>query len=129
MFGQSRDSIYDQLDETQLYNEISDETQVYNDLVDYTTSSAGALSHSDQPEQQAEHRSKLVMRLFTGFHVFRYLHVLFLIIWKMGRLSKIADTDDCDVFVSQINLMHCSGVNRTNNCLCYSFSYHWSVFQ
>jgi hypothetical protein len=61
-YGQRRNSIYDQLDETQVYNEVDDETQVYNDLVDYTTSSsASALTHSDQSVQQAEHRYKLVL--------------------------------------------------------------------
>jgi hypothetical protein len=62
MYGQRRASIYDQPDETQLYDDINDETQVYNDLVDYTVSSnASAFALSDQPAQRAEHISKLVM--------------------------------------------------------------------
>jgi hypothetical protein len=45
MYGQRRISIYDQLDEIQVYNDTNDETQVYNDLVDRSVlSSTSALA-------------------------------------------------------------------------------------
>lgn len=78
MYGQRRISIYDQLDEIQVFNDTDDETQVCNDLVNYTVlSSTSALS--DQPAQQAERRSRpkwvmLFKNLYASFLIFNIFY-------------------------------------------------------
>jgi hypothetical protein len=90
MYGQRRASIYDQVDESQVYNDIDGDTQVY-ELVDYTMlSNASVLAHSDQPAQQAQHRSKLAMY----FKVFRW-SFLILNIFITKKRTLAADSGEC----------------------------------
>lgn len=59
--GHRQSSIYDQLDDTEVYNDIGNEPEVCN-AVDYTISSnASALELCDQSAQQSKHKFKSVI--------------------------------------------------------------------